>query len=243
MKVSVVTVCYNAGDILEDTIKSVVSQTYGDMEYIIIDGASSDGTVDVIKKYSDKITYWVSEPDKGIYDAMNKGILAATGDYIIFMNAGDRFANSSVVENVASRLNGATVVTGRWHRCYKDGSMKIGSPSKIARLSVDMPICHQATFVKLSYHKANPFDTDYKYSADYNFFYKAWKKGENFSVIDECIADFIVDHGASSDNVSASILERKLAWQGENNLFFRKMHLWYQILRINSVKSVKRLIK
>lgn len=243
MKVSVVTVCYNAGDILEDTIKSVVSQTYNDVEYIIIDGASKDGSVDIIKKYTDRIAYWVSEPDNGIYDAMNKGIRAATGDYIIFMNAGDRFADDRVLENVAVKLDGTTVVSGRWHRCYKDGSKKTGTPSKVANLSVDMPICHQATFVKLAYHKANPFDTGYKYSADYNFFYKAWKSGEKFFIVDDFIADFIVDHGASSDNVSASILERKLAWQGEKNLFFRKMHLWYQILRINFVKSVKRLIK
>ena len=91
LKISVVTVCYNAVDCIEETMLSVLDQTYPNIEYIVIDGGSSDGTADVIRKYADRLAYWVSEPDKGIYDAMNKGIVAATGDYINFMNAGDRY--------------------------------------------------------------------------------------------------------------------------------------------------------
>ena len=98
MKISVVTVCYNSVDSIEETMLSVLNQTYSDVEYIIIDGGSTDGTVDIIKKYADRLVYWVSEPDKGIYDAMNKGIAAATGDYINFMNSGDRFASTNVIE-------------------------------------------------------------------------------------------------------------------------------------------------
>ena len=89
LKITFITVCYNAIDTLEKTILSIINQTYPNIEYIIIDGASTDGTVDIIKKYEHKLSYWISEPDKGIYDAMNKGLKRATGDYINFMNADD----------------------------------------------------------------------------------------------------------------------------------------------------------
>lgn len=242
MKVSVVTVCFNVEDILEDTIKSVVSQTYGDFEYVIIDGASRDGTVDIIKKYSDKIAYWVSEPDKGIYDAMNKGIEVATGDYIIFMNAGDKFADARVLDKVSAYLNGSIVVTGRWSRCYADGSKKNGQPDKLSRFKTDMPICHQATFVNLSYHKKNLFDTSCRFSADYKFFYNTWRKGESFSIIDVLVSDFVVDQGLSTANISDSILEREKAWKGERKLLGRRVNLRWQIIRVKAIKLIKKLL-
>ena len=105
LKISVVTVCYNAADSIEQTMLSVLGQSYPDIEYIVIDGGSTDGTVDIIKKYTDRLAYWVSEPDKGIYDAMNKGIAAATGSYINFMNSGDSFYDNRVVEAVVPYLS------------------------------------------------------------------------------------------------------------------------------------------
>ena len=104
MKISVVTVCYNSVDTIEETMLSVLNQTYSDVEYIIIDGGSTDGTVDIIKKYADRIAYWVSEPDNSIYDAMNKGIAVATGDYINFMNSGDSFASKDSISNVLTNI-------------------------------------------------------------------------------------------------------------------------------------------
>lgn len=243
MKISVVTVCYNAVDLIEATIESVAAQTYRDVEYIVIDGASKDGTKEVIERHSDKITHWVSEPDKGIYDAMNKGIEAATGDYIIFMNAGDRFAESNVIEKVVPSLGRHTVVTGHWRRCYSDGTKKKASPKALDAFRLEMPICHQATFISLPYHKANPYDTSYRLSADYAFFYKAWKNGETFSYIDHVIADFIEAQGASTDNITKSVMERKRAWQGEKDLFLRDLNLRYQILRIKAIKLAKKLLK
>lgn len=96
MKLSVITVVYNGEAFLEDTIKSIINQTYENIEYIVIDGASTDGTLNIIKKYEDKIDYWVSESDLGIYDAMNKGIDVASGEFINFLNAGDRFVDEHV---------------------------------------------------------------------------------------------------------------------------------------------------
>ena len=94
-KISIITVSFNAVKVIEETIVSVINQTYTNVEYIIIDGGSTDGTVDIIKEYADKISYWVSESDKGIYDAMNKGGIKALGDFLYFLNAGDSFYNKS----------------------------------------------------------------------------------------------------------------------------------------------------
>lgn len=102
MKISIITICFNAAADLENTVASVRSQKYKDYEYIVVDGGSKDGTVEVINKNLDVITKWVSEPDKGIYDAMNKGIKMATGCWVIMMNAGDVFANPDVLKNVFS---------------------------------------------------------------------------------------------------------------------------------------------
>lgn len=242
-KITVVTVSYNAAGFLEKTIESVVGQSYPNLEYIIIDGASTDGTLDIIKKYSGKIAYWVSEPDKGIYDAMNKGILAATGDYIIFMNAGDRFAGEKTLEDVASKLNGATIVSGRWHRCYPDGLMKTACPKKLEVIRREMPVCHQATFVRTDYHKSHLFDSSYRFSADYAFFYRAWRVGEAFSYVDDVVADFLEEDGVSAKNIADSVRERKRAWSAESNLAWRKLDLEWQILRIKVVKAIKSIIK
>lgn len=102
--ISVITVCYNAKSNLEKTILSVLNQTYSNIEYIIIDGGSTDGTIDIIKRYDDKITYWQSEPDNGIYDAMNKGIQKANGEWINFMNAGDLFASTMILQQMLDAI-------------------------------------------------------------------------------------------------------------------------------------------
>ena len=108
-KLFVITVCRNAGELLEPTMLSVLNQTYDDLQYIVVDGGSTDGTVEVIQKYKDKLAAWVSEPDKGIYDAMNKGLRMAKGmmkeeetAWVNFMNAGDRFTDDEVVKDVFS---------------------------------------------------------------------------------------------------------------------------------------------
>src|SRR5688572_13647639 len=98
--VSIITIVYNNRDHIEGTIKSVLFQTFTDYEYIIIDGASNDGTVDIIKQYEDKLGYWISEKDKGIYDAMNKGLRAAKGKYVWFMNSGDKIAEADTLEKI-----------------------------------------------------------------------------------------------------------------------------------------------
>lgn len=116
--ISVVTVCYNAVTEIERTIQSVIGQSYPNIEYIIIDGGSKDGTVDLIRKYADKLAYWISEPDKGIYDAMNKGIAVSTGDWICFLNAGDWFAGTRVLAEVGQEAQNtqAIILCGKMYQ-------------------------------------------------------------------------------------------------------------------------------
>ncbi len=171
---SIVTVCYNAVDTIEETIKSVLDQTYDNIEYIIVDGNSNDGTIDVISKYADRVDYFISESDNGVYDAMNKGIDIATGEYIGFMNAGDKLVDCNVIEKVAASLDPESSVI------YGDTIFKTKSTYRlqkalaVEKLSYMGIFCHQSAFVRLDYHKNNIFDLNYKVLADFNFFYKAY---------------------------------------------------------------------
>ena len=131
--ISIVTVSYNAVLTIEQTILSVINQTYPNVEYIIIDGGSTDGTVDIIKKYEDKIAYWVSEPDKGIYDAMNKGVVVATGEWINFMNAGDIFTDGDVID----KLFHQNIIINRVGIVFGDTLVVFRNREKIVRFGDD----------------------------------------------------------------------------------------------------------
>jgi glycosyltransferase involved in cell wall biosynthesis len=241
-KITVVTISYNAQDLIEETILSVIGQTYSNLEYIIIDGGSTDRTLEIIKKYENRITKWISEPDKGIYDAMNKGLKLATGDYVNFMNVGDVFTDNQVLQNVSPFLK-ETVVSGCFNRRYPNGLMKLTSPGNIRNFTTYMPICHQATFIKLSYHKHHLFDTKFKYSADYNFFYHALKNGESFNLINTIITNFRVGEGASALHYKESIFERRLAWDNSEDTIYRRLVLWHFVYKIKVIRFIKKFIK
>ncbi len=219
-KISVITISYNCKDVIEDTILSVIGQTYINIEYIIIDGASTDGTVNVIRRYADKINYFVSEPDKGIYDAMNKGLNAATGDWVIFMNAGDSFYNNTVIERFVPQIDIDTVIA-------HGDIMVIGKhfkynrkPEPIGEMKDRMTVRHQATFTRLAYHKEHPFDTSFRSSGDYDFFYKAhFRDNVKFQYIPLCVANFD-NTGTSNVNFKRSFRENRRIWGKENDKSF-----------------------
>lgn len=176
MKISVITVCYNCQFDLEKTILSVINQSYKNIEYIIIDGGSTDKTLDVIKKYIDKITYWVSEPDKGIYDAMNKGIRKATGDWINFMNAGDCFASPDVI----AKLFSCNIIPNDIKFIYGDINFIKGSQCKHIHalppkhIRHTMPCSHQALFVR---NMENIFfNLKYKLASEYDVMFRFYVK-------------------------------------------------------------------
>ena len=199
-KISVVTVCFNAVNNLENTILSVLGQTYSNIEYIIIDGGSSDGTVDILKKYSDRLSYWISEPDKGIYDAMNKGINVATGDWINFMNAGDTFCASKTLETVAKKLdidNSADIVYGNTVCIYEWGKKK-QLPQPLINILHNMVFVHQSSFIRTNILKEAHYSTDYKIAGDYHFFYNQYKKNKKFQYIPIDIAEYDHVNGVSS---------------------------------------------
>lgn len=201
--ISIITVSYNAVESIEETILSVINQTYSNIEYIIIDGGSTDGTVDIIKKYSDKIAYWVSESDKGIYDAMNKGIKVASGEWINFMNSGDSFFDNNVVKNLINRLTvrKSKILYGDTY--FKKGTDLILNKAKsLSYFRKGMPFCHQSVFV--SSDIIIPFNLNFKIAADYNFFYFLYINygGIIFDYIDLPIAKYDIN-GISSDVVKA----------------------------------------
>lgn len=183
IKISVVTVCYNAQACIEDTIKSVISQHYDDLEYIVIDGGSTDGTVDIVRKYIDKIAYYISEPDKGIYDAMNKAIKKTTGKYVNFLNAGDVFVNESVLSNIANCISSeCDVLFGDIIVC-KNGNYYIekATEGEIKKpKSVRMGYNHQASFVRTALARKYPFDLNYKLAADFNMMKTLYHIGAKF---------------------------------------------------------------
>ena len=188
MKYSIITINYNNRDGLERTIQSVINQTCLDYEYIIIDGGSTDGSVDIIKKYADRIDYWVSEPDKGIYNAMNKGVLQAHGDYVNFMNSGDCFYDNNVLEVVRNLLY-TDIVVGK---CYYEGGLHGFSKQDITLL--DLYKCHlqhQASFIYRELQIKYPYDENLKIISDWKFFVQSLIfDNASFSNVDIIICDY-----------------------------------------------------
>lgn len=201
MRLSIITVNFNNGDGLEKTIKSVIQQRYKDYEYIIIDGASKDNSVKIIQKYSGKIDYWVSEPDKGIYDAMNKSIAVAKGDYCIFMNSGDCFYDDNVLNNIFKTINSdVDFIAGNY--CV-EGIIK-KAPSQVTAMTLfktlDTSICHQALFTKREILINNPYQTEYKIVADFvNQFHSLVINNASYKYVDITICN-VEPNGLSAVN-------------------------------------------
>lgn len=242
MKISVVTVSYNAVHEIEETILSVLNQTYSNIEYIIIDGGSTDGTVDIIRKYADQLAYWISEPDKGIYDAMNKGIAAATGDYINFMNAGDIFSNNDVLNQFVPNLHDHPDIVYGSCNIKLNGDTAHTRPMPISALKKKMPFCHQACFVSTPFHQKHMFDASFKVLADYNMFYNAYKNGAKFQYIPICVANYDIGYqNTSSVQYKLYIRERYRIWGIENEPI-RKIPSELQLIYIRITNTIKRIL-
>jgi glycosyltransferase involved in cell wall biosynthesis len=174
-KLSIITINLNNKAGLEKTIQSVISQTYTDFEYILIDGGSTDGSVEVIKRNENKIAYWVSEKDKGIYNAMNKGILKATGEYCLFINSGDFFIKSTILEEMSGYINGEDILYGNGFFEAKNNTLdKLECPVKLT-LGFFTLYCllHPCTLIKKSlFDKYGLYNESNKIVSDGEFFIK-----------------------------------------------------------------------
>lgn len=232
-KVSVITAVWNDVEHIEKTILSVFSQSYPFIEYIIIDGDSKDGTVDIIKKYSDKFTYWVSEPDKGVYDAMNKGIAASTGDFVIFMNSGDTFHTDDAIEKM--NLDGVdknAVVYGNVSVKYWDGIV-VETPHEFFKTSMKFKgvgICHQTVFFPGEVIRKMRYDLSYRIASDYDLMYRMWKEGVNFVYRNAVVADYEWGNGISSNPYKLLDVYRenaRVCGQQWSPLYWMKLALEY----------------
>ncbi|MCJ0741718.1 glycosyltransferase family 2 protein [Pedobacter montanisoli] len=210
-KLSVITIVYNNVKDIERTMLSVLNQTYPNIEYIVIDGASNDGTPEKIAQYKDKLACFISEPDKGIYDAMNKGLALAKGDYVLFMNSGDEIYDSHTVENVFNSAPSGDIYYGEtemydedWHSL---GQRRHEAPEQFnwQSFKYGMNISHQAIYVKRSL--AEPYDLKYKYSSDIDWIIKAAKKSSNIVNTHQYVAKYLVG-GMSKKKHWESLKER-----------------------------------
>ncbi len=224
-RITVITVVFNGQEYIERTILSVVGQTYPNLEYIIIDGGSTDGTIDIIQKYEDKIAYWQSEKDFGIYDAMNKGLSKASGCWVNFMNAGDVFyAPDTVTEIFAAGTQRATVIYGGVEIVYPD-LVRTQGPGTPENLWKGMQFCHQSVFIDVAYHKAHPFNIANKIAADLAFFYEAYQAKTTFSNCGKVVARVITGGVSESNRVKAILASRDAICGQQLRLFIRLFYV------------------
>lgn len=201
--ISIITVTYNRINGLIETFESVISQTYKNTEYIVIDGSSEDGTVDFLRKNDDIISFWLSESDTGIYDAMNKAALVATGDWIIFMNSGDKFFYEDTLSQVSAYLESyVDVVYGGFESILVDRYQTRAfqrQPRNLSDIWREIPTCHQSIFVKRKLQVQYLFNTSLTWCADHDLLVRLYADGCQFKEIPVMISKFDASGGEGRD--------------------------------------------
>lgn len=248
--ITIVTCTYNAAATLRRTLDSVAEQTYRRIEHIIVDGLSSDGTTEMAKTYVESVNNAaqesraraVAEPDRGLYDAMNKGIVAATGDYILFLNAGDRLHSRDTLAVVAAAIgqgSDTAVVYGDTDIVDIEGHFlrrrRLSPPRRLTWRSFrsGMTVCHQAFYVRRDIAVATPYNLDYRYSADVDWCIRVMKETERRTLAirntETTLADYL-DEGLTTRNRRASLMERFDVMRRHYGLAVTvAMHLWFAV--------------
>ena len=240
---SIITINYNNRVGLQKTIDSVITQSFRDFEWIVIDGGSTDGSKELIEQFSDYISYWVSEPDKGIYNAMNKGVKIAKGDYLQFLNSGDWFYDETSLERCVSHGFTKDIEYGDLFFVDNHGTRERSNYPKdlTIRFFYKYSIGHNATFIRRELLQSELYDESYRIVSDWAFFLKQALNRRSFEYLDEIVTCFGTD-GISSNNEEQVKQERQSVI---NSILpdmlikdFIKMDEMERVLNSNHVKKV-----
>ena len=233
---SIITVTRNAGKVLEQTIVSVMNQTYDNIEYIMIDGVSTDSTVSIIMHYKSSLSYWISEYDSGLYDAMNKGLREATGDYVWFLNAGDVLKHNDIVKELAEIavqndlpdiLYGETDLMDRKGNVFAERRLKTPQNLTWKNFSMGMLVCHQAFIVKRSI--APKYNLAYRFSADFDWCIHCLKVSRSVVHTQLRLVNYLYE-GLTTSNRIKSLKERYAIMCKFYGIFATTfLHAWFAI--------------
>jgi glycosyltransferase involved in cell wall biosynthesis len=229
--ITIVTVVFNDAEHIESTILSVLSQSYRNIEYIVVDGNSCDGTKDIIEKFKDGISLYISEVDKGVYDAMNKGALYASGEWIMYLNSGDRLSTAETIKKI---FEGNSLYLANIDVLYSDVIALHGDKSFYVKSNClnkfwrGLPFSHQSNFVRVFLAKKYPFNLCYKICADYDFLYSLYKNNCKFMYCLDVIAKIDATKGISKDSSINLIFSEyiKISYKHSNGLEVIKLIIY-----------------
>ena len=235
MEISVITVCYNSAATLRDTLDSVRAQSWRNIEYVVVDGGSTDGTLDILREYPDVVTRLVSERDGGIYDAMNKGVGLANGDVLYFLNSDDRFVDGDVLQDVAQAFAAhpeTDLLYGNVIYWNEAGSSQRRFDWLTRSNLVYADLCHQVTFARRTlFDRVGGFDLQYRINADYDWLLRVFADGAGLRYIDRDIARFNLGgrHAADPDRVRRERRQVQLVYKSP--MAFALGYTWFRALR------------
>ena len=255
-KLSIITINYNNADGLKKTIESVVHQSFKDIEYIIIDGGSLDGSTEIIKEYSNQINYYTSEKDDGIYNAMNKGIIKSNGEYLLFLNSGDYFVHNNIIETFIEGIEDYDLIYGDEIRFYLDGKTfqkKYPDLLSFSFLAFFGGLPHQASLIKRSlFVELGLYDENFKIISDWKFFMLAIFKKQCKYLHKDLFVVYYNFEGMSSKFIELSFNEREIFLKEEFPNFIpekfvienyrNNINYYYKLLIIRILRKL-RLIK
>lgn len=233
-KLTVITVVYNCKDYIESCIESIINQNEIDLiQYIIVDGGSTDGTLDIISKYKKYIDILITEPDNGIYDAMNKGLELASGEFVSFLNADDMYIQNvlSDIMNIIVENPSLDVITAKVNMVNRETLViEEKRKSSINKLFLGMTLNHPATFFRTDIHKCYLYNLDYKIAADYDVLLRMRKDNVKFKVLDKVIVN-MRNGGVSDSYEKMGEVEAKRIRKDNNNKFLNYISQCYKLVR------------